>query len=78
MGKLNLEIPKVKHKNEYEKMMSEWESYGGRINPGALRRYSNKEGKNVTYEKWRSWIEDDKKEEAWQIGDVPQDLYFLI
>jgi predicted acetyltransferase len=23
-------------------------------------------------------MEDDKKEEAWQIGNIPQDLYFLI
>jgi predicted acetyltransferase len=78
MGKLHLEMPKIKHKEEYEKMMNEWEGYGGRINPGALRRYSNKDGKNVIYEKWLSWIEDDRKDDALRIGNIPQDLYFLM
>ena len=33
--------------------MEEWETFGGRLNPGALRRYSKKQQRNVSYEEWR-------------------------
>lgn len=67
---LRLERPSLKHKEQYEAMMDEWETYGGRLNPGALRRYSRIEQKNVTYEKWLSWMEEDRK--------TTQDLFFLM
>lgn len=53
-------------------MMDEWEEYGGRINPMALKR------NNATYEKWLLWIEEDKEESTCPKGSVPQDLYFFI
>ena len=70
MEDLYLERPSFKHKEQYESMMNEWETYGGRLNPGALRRYSHIEQKNVTYEKWLNWIEEDRK--------TIQDLFFLM
>ncbi len=70
MENLRLERPLLKHKKQYEEMMDEWESFGGRINPGALRRYSNKQKKNVTYEEWLEWIEEDR--------EMCQALYFLV
>lgn len=70
MEQLKLVRPSSIHKSEYESMMDEWERYGGRLNPGALRRYSSKRQKNVSYEEWLGWIEEDR-----QAG---QDLYFLM
>ena len=70
MEELRLVRPSEEHKTQYEAMMDEWEAFGGRLNPGALRRYSNKRQKNVSYEEWLAWIEEDR-----QAG---QDLYFLI
>ena len=78
MDKIFLIKPSLKYKIEYEEMMDEWEKYGGRIHPGALVRYSNKQKKNVTFEEWLKWIEEDKKEETCPSGAVPQDLFFLI
>ena len=69
MEQLKLVHPSEEHKAEYEAMMDEWEAFGGRLNPGALRRYSNKRQKNVSYEEWLEWIEEDK--------NTIQDLYFL-
>ena len=70
MEELKLERPTQKHKLQYESMMDEWESFGGRLNPGALRRFSNKQQRNVSYEEWLKWMEDDRKE--------GQDLYFFL
>ena len=70
MEELKLVRPSVEHKRQYEEMMEEWEGFGGRMNPGALRRYSHKQQRNVTYEEWLQWIEDDR-----QAG---QDLYFFM
>ena len=69
MEELRLVRPSEEHKSQYEAMMDEWEAFGGRLNPGALRRYSNKRQKNVSYEEWLEWIEEDK--------NTIQDLYFL-
>ena len=70
MEELRLVRPSEEHKLQYEAMMDEWETFGGRLNPGALRRYSYKRQKNVSFEEWLAWIEEDR-----QAG---QDLYFLI
>lgn len=51
-------------------MMDEWEAFGGRLNPGALRRYSNVRQENVTYEEWLEWVKEDR--------DTAQDLYFCM
>ena len=67
---INFEYAILEHKKEYEEMMDEWEAFGGRLNPGAIRRFSPAEGKNVTYEKWLNWVEEDKEN--------VQDLYFLM
>ncbi len=53
--------PSINHKKQFEEMMDEWEAFGGRINPGAIRRYSHQQGEPVSYEKWLSWVENDKK-----------------
>ena len=70
MEELRLVRPSEGHKLQYESMMDEWEAFGGRLNPGALRRYSSKRQKNVAYEEWLQWMEEDR-----QAG---QDLYFFL
>ncbi len=69
MEELYLVRPSIEHKSQYEEMMDEWEKYGGRINPGALRRWSYKMQKQVSYEHWLRWIDEDREE--------LQELYFL-
>lgn len=70
MENLRLVQPTMEHKDRYEEMMDEWEYFGGRINPGAMRRYSKKLGRKVSYEHWLGWMEEDRKE--------TQSLYFLM
>ena len=70
MENFKLVRPSMEHKRQYEEMMDEWESFGGRLNPGALRRYSHAQQKNVTYEEWLEWIEEDRQ--------TVQDLYFFL
>ena len=45
---LKLIHPSIEHKKQDEDMMDEWENYGGRLNPGALRRYGNLQKRTVT------------------------------
>ena len=61
--------PSIHHKKQFEEMMDEWETFGGRINPGAIRRYSTLQKNPVSYEKWLSWVEEDKK---------VQELFFFM
>lgn len=70
MSGLKLIRPSLDHKRQYEDMMDEWEAFGGRLNPGALRRYSNVRQANVTYEEWLEWVKEDR--------DTIQDLYFFM
>lgn len=70
MEEWKLVRPSMEHKQEYEEMMDEWEKFGGRLNPGALRRYSYTRQMYVTYEEWLEWIQSDR-----QAG---QDLYFFM
>ena len=70
MEELRLVRPSLEHKKLYEEMMDEWEAFGGRLNPGALRRYNRAEQKNVTYEKWLEWVEEDRR--------TVQELFFLM
>ena len=78
MEELILVKPSLKHQAEYEKMMDEWEAYGGRLNPGALMRYSEKQAKNVPYDVWLKWVDEDSNKDTCPIGSVPQFLYFLV
>ena len=50
-------------------MMDEWEAFGGRINPGAIRRYRSGQREPISYERWLAWIEEDKKR---------QELFFFM
>lgn len=52
--------PSISHKKQYEEMMDEWENFGGRINPGAIRRYDHPQNQPITYEQWLSWLEENK------------------
>ena len=70
MMALRLVHPAPEHRGEYEAMMDEWEAFGGRLNPGALRRYSKKLKRNVSYDQWLMGITEDRK--------TRQDLYFLM
>lgn len=69
MDILRLIRPSLEHKQQYEAMMDEWEEFGGRLNPGALRRYSHTRQKKVEYEEWLEWIDADRK--------AGQELFFL-
>ena len=70
MHELKLVRPSLEHKPLYEAMMDEWEAFGGRINPRALRRYSEAQQKSVAYEKWLEWMKEDR--------ETVQDLYFFM
>lgn len=72
MNEIKLVLPNISHKKQYLKMMDEWISYGGRINPAALK--SN----GVSYEKWLGWMKDDQSELTCPKGAVPQTLYFAV
>lgn len=55
MEDLYLVRPSYEHEEQYNTMMDEWEACGGRLNPGALRRYSNVQQRKVTYTEWLKW-----------------------
>lgn len=76
MSDLRLATPSLHHKDQFEEMMDEWEHFGGRIHPGALRRYSGNQ--KVPYEKWLKWSTDDKDEKTCPEGYAPQHLFFLM
>ena len=78
MENLRLSKPLPAHKDEYERMMDEWEAFGGRLHPGALRRYSRRQGRNVPFEEWLQWIREDSAPQTCPPGAVPQQLYFLM
>lgn len=68
--KFELVRPIAAHQAQYEQMMEEWEGFGGRLNPGVLRRYSRKLQRKVSYDQWLSWIAEDR--------ETVQDLYFFM
>ena len=70
MDSFILEQPTSGHEIQYIEMMDEWDAFGGRLNPGALSRFSNSQQRNVTYPEWLKWIDEDKKAGQW--------LYFFI
>ena len=70
MEKLYLQHPSIEHKEQYEEMMTEWEIFGGRLNPRALGRYSQAQQRNIEYEKWLKWMDEDR--------ESCQDLFFLM
>lgn len=70
MNILSLVQPSFEHEKQYEDMMDEWEAYGGRLNPGALRRYSFSQKRKVSYKEWLKWIDDDR--------NAGQELFFLV
>lgn len=69
---LTLQIPGARHKAEYEKLMDRWEATGEKIAPQLLGRYSGRLGKNVPYETWLEWCEDDRT------TGFPCTLFFLV
>lgn len=64
-----LEKPKVDDAAEAIKMINEWREYGGRINPGLLRKLAG------NYSEWLKDINCCNKTESAE--EVPQTLYFL-
>lgn len=70
MGDLCLVQPTMEHKALYEEMMDEWEEFGGRINPGAMRRYHKQSGRKVPYEEWLDRMNAEREEK--------QSFYFLM
>ncbi len=70
MQELKLVRPLPEHRLMCEAMMDEWEAFGGRMNPGAIRRFSNLRHQNVTYEEWLKWTEEERR--------IVQDLWFFM
>lgn len=70
MEDLRLVQPTMEHKARFEEMMDEWEAFGGRINPGAMRRYNKQSGRKISYEEWIVKMEADREE--------IQNMYFLM
>ena len=62
MQELKLVRPLPEHRLMCEAMMDEWEAFGGRMNPGAIRRFSNLRHQNVTYEEWLKWTEEEPEQ----------------
>jgi len=73
-----LEVPHIGHRQAYERMMDRWEALEANIAPELLRRFSKKEGANVSYEKWLSWCEDDRTTGSMLSTGVPCTLHFLL
>ena len=69
---LRLVLPGLCHREQYLQMMAEWQDYGGRLNPGALRN------KGAPYETWLQWMRNDADEATCPPGNAPSTLYFLV
>ena len=72
MHEIKLVLPNKLHKEQYLQMMDEWLTFGGRLNPAALRN------NGASYEKWLGWMDDDQNELTCPKGAVPQTLYFAF
>ena len=70
MEQLRLVQPTMEHKARFEEMMDEWEAFGGRINPGAMRRYNKQLGRKISFEEWIAKMDADREEK--------QSFYFLM
>ena len=68
-----LVFPDESHEKEYFAMMDEWISFGGRLNPGALRLKGLKK-----YSDWLKRVRDDCTAKEKFRGKVPQATYFLM
>lgn len=71
-------IPDDSFEENYNKIMSRWESMEDNIQPELLRRYSKKSGANVDYSTWLEWCKDDRKTGSMLSTGVPCTLYFMI
>lgn len=72
MDQITLILPDETHRDQYLAMMEEWLSFGGRLNPGALRN------NGAPYEKWLSHIRADQDARTCPEGKVPQTLYLAF
>jgi predicted acetyltransferase len=59
-------------------MMDRWEATGEYIAPSSLKRYSTGLGRNVTYERWLEWIEDDRTTASMLTNNILSHLFFLM
>ncbi len=73
-----LVLPDESHERQYTQMMDKWEAVENDIQPQLLRRYSDSQGKNVSYSKWLEWCEDDRTTGSMLSTGVPCSLYFLV
>jgi predicted acetyltransferase len=62
--------PNSSHGKALENMMKEWRTFGGRINPGKLRKY------NGNYEEWLEVI-NEAEQVTEDYNKVPSSTYFL-
>ena len=72
MANIQLILPDITFKTQYQEMMEEWLAYGGRLNPGALRCNGQ------SYETWLQWMSDDAHEGTCPPEAVPQTMYFAV
>ena len=75
---LSLVIPNASHEIEYCRVMDRWEALETNIKPSLMRRYSDKTGSNVSYEKWLSWSDEGRVNGSMFSTNVPCTIYFLM
>lgn len=78
MSNYCLEIPNMRHKVEYERVMDKWESMENNIQPELMRRYSKNLGSNIPFDKWLEYCEDDRTTGSMLKNNVPCTLFFMI
>ena len=75
---LSLELPNPSHEQEYIRVMDQWEALGEKIQPPSMRRYSEKLGANISFQRFLEWCEDDRTTASMLANNVPCTLYFLL
>lgn len=75
---LSLSIPNASHEAEYCRVMDKWEAFHEKIQPPSIRRYSEKSGANVTFERWLAWCEDDRITGSMLTDNIPCTFHFLV
>lgn len=74
MQNLRFEAPSPAHQARYERMMDEWEAFGGKIFPGGLRRIGQAPGERLSYAEWLARTEAGRDAATCPPGRLPQHL----
>ncbi len=72
MNDPKLVIPNETHESAYNDMMDEWETFGGRLHPGGIRR------KGLAYSEWLKVISARRCAQTCPPDRVVEDLFFFM